>query len=146
MNARITYKSTIKFRRARSNKRVVVCEPSVDESEAVPPPAPARVPRIARLVALALRFDRLIREGVVADQADAARLGHITRARATQIMNLLHLAPDILETILFLPLVESGRDPIRERQVRPIAAVIDWAKQRTLWQELMGKTNRKPLT
>lgn len=139
MNARITYKSTIKFRRARSNKRIVVCEPSPGEPEAVPPPAHARVPRIARLVALALRFDRLIHDGVVADQADLARLGHITRARASQIMNLLQLAPDILEAILFLPLVESGRDPIRERQMRQIAAVLDWGKQRVLWQDLVKK-------
>src|SRR3712207_3152134 len=32
-----------------------------------------------------------------------ARLGHVTRARVTQIMNLLNLAPDIQEAILFLP-------------------------------------------
>ncbi len=45
----------------------------------------------------------LIREGVVTDYAELARLGHVTRARVTQIMNLLHLAPDIQETLLFLP-------------------------------------------
>ena len=94
---------------------------------------PGRVPRISRLMALAIRFDGLIRDGVVTDQAELARLGHVTRARLTQIMNLLHLAPDIQEAILFLPRVERGRDPIKERQLRPIAAVVDWRKQRRMW-------------
>src|SRR5438045_91245 len=68
------------------------------------------VPRIARLMALAIRFEDLVRRGEVQDYADLARLGHVTRARITQIMNLLMLAPDLQEQILFLPLVESGRD------------------------------------
>ena len=98
-------------------------------------PAPeGRVPRIARLMALAIRFDRLIREGEVTDQADLARLGHVTRARVTQIMNLLHLAPDIQEELLFLPRTEHGRDPICEPMVRPIAAEPDWRKQRRMWK------------
>jgi hypothetical protein len=32
----------------------------------------------------------------------------VTRARVTQIMNLLKLAPDIQEAILFLPFLERG--------------------------------------
>lgn len=51
--------------------------------------------------------------------AGLARLGHVTRARVTQIMNLLNLAPDIQEEILFLPRTLKGRDPIRERHLRP---------------------------
>ena len=84
---------------------------------------PGRVPRIARLMALAIRFDGLVRDGVVADQAELARLGHVTRARVTQIMNLLHLAPDIQENLLFLPLVYGGRDPIQEQRLRSVVLV-----------------------
>jgi len=84
-------------------------------------------------MALAIRFDQLIRDGVVADYAELARLGHVTRARMTQIMNLLNLAPEIQEAILFLPPVECGKDPITERDVRPIVAVANWKKQRALW-------------
>ena len=105
----------------------------------LPEPVPVpegTIPRISRLMALALRFDRLIREGEVADQADLARLGNVTRARVTQIMNLLSLAPDIQEAILFLPRTVQGRDPIRERHLRPIAAEPDWGKQRQLWKGL----------
>lgn len=81
-----------------------------------------RVPRVARLMALAIRLDQLIRDGVVADQAELARLGHVTRARLTQIMNLLCLAPDLQEEILFLPTFERGRNPLTEKQLRPIAS------------------------
>jgi hypothetical protein len=60
-----------------------------------------------------------------------------TRARMTQIMNLLQLAPDIQEELLFLPRIERGDSPIHERQLRPIAAVYDWCKQRTMWNDLI---------
>lgn len=95
-----------------------------------------RVPRVARLMALAIRFDGLLRNGAVADQAELARLGHVTRARMTQIMNLRHLAPDIQEQILDLPLVERGRDPVTERDLRPIAAMLSWQAQREAWMKL----------
>ena len=39
------------------------------------PAADDRVPRVAKLMALAIQFDQLIRDGVVADQAELARLG-----------------------------------------------------------------------
>jgi hypothetical protein len=92
-----------------------------------------RVPRVARLMALAIRFDALVREGTVSTQADLAAVGHVTRARVTQIMNLLHLAPDLQEAILDLPPVRAGRDPITEHDLRPIAAEVEWAVQRSLW-------------
>jgi hypothetical protein len=85
-------------------------------------------------MALALRFQRLVESGEVRDYAELARLGHVTRARMTQIMNLLNLAPDIQENLLFLPPVEFGRDPIRELQLRPITLVPDWRKQRQMWR------------
>ena len=80
---------------------------------------------------MAIRFDDLLRRGVT-DYAEVARLGHVTRARVTQIMNLLNLAPDIQEALLFLPAVEAGRDPVNEWQVRPLAADPIWTRQRQL--------------
>jgi hypothetical protein len=35
-------------------------------------------------------------------------------------MNLLGLAPDIQEEILFLPATERGQDLVREKQVREV--------------------------
>ena len=70
------------------------------------------------------------------DAQDLARLGGVTRARLTQIMNLTLLAPDIQEALLHLPRITSGRDPIAEPQLRAVAAIPDWRKQRRLWREL----------
>lgn len=110
----------------------------------VPAPPPlGRVPRLARLMALAIRFDSLLQGGEVRDYADLARLGHVTRARVTQIMNLLNLAPDIQEALLFLPPIEVGRDPIKEWQVRPIAAEPEWRIQRQTWRRLANRNNRQ---
>jgi hypothetical protein len=94
------------------------------------------VPRVARLLALALRFESLIHEGRVADYSDLARLGHVSRARLTQIMNLLLLAPDLQESILFMAPGRRGRDPIRLARLQPIALTWNWAKQRRLWKAL----------
>jgi hypothetical protein len=97
-----------------------------------------RVPRVARLLALAHRFEALVREGVVSDYAELARLGHVSRARITQIMNLLLLAPDVQEAILFLPKTTRGRDPVRIRHLQPIALTTDWSQQRQRWRELVA--------
>jgi hypothetical protein len=93
---------------------------------------------------LALRFDQLIRAGVVADYATLAKLGHVSRARISQIMNLLLLAPDIQEALLFLPRTERGRDPIHLRQLQPLAAILDWEQQRSLWRQLQGHAGSQP--
>ena len=96
-----------------------------------------RVPRISRLMALAIRCEHLIAEGHIADQAELARLGHVTRARMSQIMNLTLLAPDIQEEILFLPRVMKGCDPVSEQKLRPVVREIAWARQRAMWNWLL---------
>src|SRR5262249_50887332 len=101
--------------------------------------APGRVPRIARLLALAHRFEDLVRQGIIADYATLARLGQVSRARVTQIMNLVHLAPDIQAQILLLPPTLKGRDPLFLRQVQPIAQALDWRRQRALWRKLLAE-------
>jgi len=95
-----------------------------------------RVPRVTRLMALAIKIEGLIASEAIADQAEAAQLGHVTRARMTQIMNLFLLAPDIREAILNLPRVKRGKDPITETHLRPIVAEVDWDLQRQLWRQL----------
>jgi hypothetical protein len=97
---------------------------------------PGTLPRITKLMALAVKLDGQVRGGELRDYAEIARVGHVTRARVTQIMNFLHLAPDIQEAILSLPRTQRGHDPISERDIRPIAAVFDWRKQRRMWREL----------
>src|SRR5262249_34692895 len=112
------------------------------EAAAVPPSlevSTGRVPRVARLMALAIKLDGLVREGVVPDYAALARLGHVSRARITQLMNLLLLAPDPQEELLFLPQTRRGRDPIQLRQLQAIALVPDWNAQRSRWRRLVAK-------
>lgn len=101
-----------------------------------PPSVTGRVPRVSRLMALALRFEELLAKGEIADQADLARLAQVTRARVTQIMNLRLLAPDIQEELLFLPAIESGRVPLTVMQLQPIAGEPDWKRQREMWRGL----------
>ena len=100
---------------------------------------PGRVPRVARLMALAIRFAQLLRVGVVDSYAELAALGHVSRARVSQVMNLLQLAPDLQEALLFLPRTLRGRDPIHLRLLQPIAAEPDWQQQRQLWQQLQRR-------
>lgn len=91
-------------------------------------------PRISKLMALAIKFEALVQSGKVKDYAELARLGHVTRARMSQIISLLNLAPDIQEAILFLPKTVKGRDPVCARDViRLAAAEVDWERQREGW-------------
>lgn len=60
-------------------------------------------------------------------------MGNVTRARITQIMNLLNLAPEIQEAILFLPRVEAGRSPVILKDVQGLAARLDWREQQNAW-------------
>jgi hypothetical protein len=115
--------------RGRGSRRVM-------ENGPQPKRPSGRLPRITRLMALAIRFDQLIQDGAVNDYAELARLGNVTRARVTQIMNLLMLAPNIQEDILFLPRVTEGRDPIHLKELQEVALLPDWRKQRRLWELL----------
>ena len=60
-------------------------------------PGQPQIPRITRLMALAIKFQSMVDRGEVRDYADIARLGYVSRARLTQIMNLLLLAPGVRE-------------------------------------------------
>lgn len=135
MKSTLTVESEFHFqRRGRGSRKVLEfgIDPVADRPK-------GRLPRVTRLMALAIRFDDLIRKGAVADYAGLARLGHVTRARITQIMNLLMLAPDIQEAILFLPSVELGDDPLHMWQLQAVALTADWKKQWIAWKDLIAK-------
>lgn len=104
--------------------------PKAARDEAAPPP---RLPRVARLMALAIKYQGMVSRGELLDYADIARLGYITRARVTQLMNLLHLAPDIQEQLIF---ADENREvaEITERDLRLVAAAVYWKEQRKLWK------------
>jgi hypothetical protein len=94
---------------------------------------PLSVPRITRLLALAIKFQEMVDRGEVRDYADLARLGHVSRARITQIMNLSNLAPDIQEDILLCHAVARA---ISERHLRCVTSEVSWQHQRRRWHKI----------
>lgn len=98
-------------------------------------PSLERVPRISRYMALAIHFEGLIKQGIVTDYADLARLGHVTRARVTQIMNLRLLAPEIQEELLFSTFGCSPTSETRLKAIQMLCACPDWQKQRIAWSQ-----------
>jgi hypothetical protein len=135
MTVSLTVECPVHFdRRAKGRKELCTgAEPPKPVLE------PGRVPRVARLLALAHRFDGLLRRGVVENYSELARLGHVTPARISQVMTLLFLAPDIQEAILFWPRIGGGRDPFRLTDLQPIARVLDWKAQQMLWTALIAQ-------
>lgn len=136
-NQEVTY--AVDLRAGRSGRR----GNRIAESRRQPSPgdqAGRSIPRIARLMALAIRFDGLLREETIRDYAELACLGRVTRARMTQIMKLLDLAPDIQEQILFLPPValHNGKG-LNERNLRPVVRRIDWSEQRRRFQIILNR-------
>lgn len=119
------------FQRRGKNKVLV---------EGKEPPKPVkpkgRLPRITRYMALAIYYEGLIREGHIHDYAEIATLGHVTRARVTQIMNLRLLAPDLQEQLLTFPRIEQGRDTICLRMFQTIALEPSWKNQREQWKQI----------
>ena len=125
-NREVTYTLDFEVRRRGGRKNQAPPRPGE--------PAEDCIPRLARLMALAIRLNGLMREQTIADYAEIARRGRVTRARLTQIMKLLDLAPDLQEQILFLPPLPR----LNERNLRPIVGRTDWHQQRRLFQELSG--------
>ena len=96
------------------------------------------LPRLTRLLALAHRWNRLIEEGAVADYTEIARLMALSRARVTQIVNLLYLAPEIQEEILFSTRSENPELDLPERSIRPITRTPNWNDQLKMWRKMRG--------
>ncbi len=72
------------------------------------------VSRAARMLALAHYVERLVEQGTVASYADAARQLGVSRARMSQILNLLNLPPRVQEGLLLGDLHLSERQARRD--------------------------------
>ena len=94
-----------------------------------------RVPRISKLMALAIRYDQMLNDGVVQSQTELAELLHVSQPRMTQIMNLLHLAPEIQEEILMQQETMSGQ-AITEHNLREIISSSSWNEQVMKWKRV----------
>ena len=142
MNTSTVIRVTLPFRR-RGRTQEHDPTPATETTKARLP----RIPRIAQLLALARHIDDLVRSGTVGSYAAAARLGRVSRARMSQILALLNLAPDLQEQLLFLQRPSRGRTAPVLRQVLQVAAALDWDEQRWRWRRLQrANRQRRPTT
>ena len=131
------------FHKKRVGKHIAMVE---GPPPTVPDRPKGRLPRITRFMALAIYYEDLIRQGHVHDYAEIAALGHVTRARVTQIMNLRLLAPDLQEELLKLSRITGGRDAITLRSLQLISLQHEWGCQRLRFRcihpEFVPKPNK----
>lgn len=132
MKAGVKVSANVRFETRRKGTLCLVETPDTTPQEG----PRGRLPRITRLMALAIHFDGLIQSGAVANYSELARLGNVTRARMTQIMNLLMLDPGLQEEILFLGRVQAGREEVCLRDLQPVASVIEWREQREVCRRI----------
>lgn len=112
------------FLRQRAGKSVAFAA-----TPPAPKPAPVRRPaHVARQLALAHHLQRAIDNGAVADRAAVARNLGLTRARVTQLLDLLLLAPDLQLAVLEMEAID-GVEPSSERPLRRIAREPIWSRQ-----------------
>ena len=110
----ITYK--IKAKKRKPEKKPDT-PPPVKQSGTRP------VSRAARMLALAHYVERLVEEGAVASYADAARQLGVSRARMSQILNLLNLPTRVQEALLL------GKIDLSERRIRRLAGRAEWERE-----------------
>jgi len=87
------------------------------------------------LLRKALEWQARLESGDIANQAAIASQEGITRARVTQVMALLKLAPEIQQHIRSMPRMR-GRPTITERALRSIAQA-DEQEQKTAFESLL---------
>ncbi|TWU54802.1 hypothetical protein Poly51_35210 [Rubripirellula tenax] len=101
------------------------------------PKPPARIPRIARLMALAIHYQEMLRTGEATDMIELSRRAKVSQPRMSQIMALNLLAPDIQTALLDLPPQSKGKPFLHEKRIRPITAMLEWTEQRVAWQQIL---------
>jgi len=94
-------------------------------------------PRIIETIQRARRWREQIERGEVKNAAQLARDHGVTRARISQVMALLRLAPEVMAYIDDLDGSEGCRH-LTERRVRTIARLKDHDEQRAAFGELVG--------
>jgi hypothetical protein len=85
--------------------------------------------RVSRAMALALRFETLLKEGLVRDYSDFATLAAVDRSLITRLMNLRLLAPRIQEHLLSLESKQGSFEVIFQKDLMPLARTLDWNEQ-----------------
>ena len=85
--------------------------------------------RVARQLALAHALQQRIDSGEFRNQAELARALGFSRERISKILDLLLLAPDIQEEILFLE-GAPGKQRLSEADIHEVFRSVLWSEQR----------------
>jgi hypothetical protein len=103
---------------------------------------------VVELLRKAIEWQALLASGKAPNQAAIARQEGITRARMTQVIGMLRLAPEIQEHVLSLPdlpaatgAAQAGmvrRPAITDRALRPIAQIADHGEQASLFEGIIS--------
>ncbi len=101
------------------------------------PPREPKTPRVVELLRKAIEWRTLLESGKIASQAEIARQEGVTRARVSQVMGLLHLAPKIRENILSTPNTVR-QSSVTERMLRPLATITNYCDQVREFHKLLG--------
>ena len=91
-------------------------------------PREPKTPRVVELLRKAIEWQALLESSEISSQAEIAHREGITRARVTQVMGMLRLAPEIQQHILSIPEMVRG-PPVTERMLRPIETISDYCNQ-----------------
>jgi hypothetical protein len=92
-------------------------------------------------MALAIKLEEVMREHPNLSYQELAYVGRVSAPRVTQVLNLLHLAPDLQQRLLWLEPNPKGREQIHERALRRISRLYDWRLQRLAFEAIVSKRN-----
>ena len=103
--------------------------------------------RCARAIAQAYHLQGVIYGGgKIADRTQMAKNLGFTLSRLSQNLDLLLLAPDIQEEVLFF-VTRNGREVVTEKELRQIVRIRDWEDQGAKWKEVKeGMVSMKAAT
>lgn len=91
--------------------------------------------RLCRLMALAIRFEDMLRTGEVVDYSDLATRYGVDRGRVSRVMHLRLLAPDLQEQLLS---VSAVPEHLSLKHVMPVCKISSWKVQRERFKKLSG--------
>jgi hypothetical protein len=107
------------------------------DAEPTAPPKEPTMP-VVNPVKQAFILKDLLEQGTCATQADLAEHRGISRARVTQTLNLLKLAPEILDALLNLP--DNQACLFSERRLRPITQISSPKKQTAAFRKMCARS------
>lgn len=126
-----------RFRPQRARRRAVEAPQAAQKApESRQQAAPSRA---ARMLALAHHIERLVEAGELSGYAEAARALGLTRARLTQVMKLLLLAPEVQERVV------QGRPELTERELRKVGGEPTWYSQELKLAQSRGSFRPDPM-